>query len=88
MFEDGIPNFSAVLKMPFWKSERNSRDTWQVASPRDRGADRDRGPGVAGPVAPVAVNVARTAGMPSGNPWLGNPRHMEVLVGSGSCENK
>ena len=58
MFEDGIPNFSAVLKMPFWKSKRNSRDTWQVASPRDRGADRDRGPGVAGPVAPVAVNVA------------------------------
>lgn len=29
----------------------------EVASPRDRGADRDRGPGVAGPVAPVAVNV-------------------------------
>jgi len=71
VFEDGIPNFSAVLKMPFWKSERNSRDTWQVASPRDRGADRDRGPGVAGPVAPVAVNVARTAGMPSGNPGFG-----------------
>ena len=65
MFEDGIPNFSAVLKMPFWKSERNSRDTWQVASPRDRGADRDCGPGVAGPVAPVAVNVARAGKSPT-----------------------